>query len=296
VLPLTSLPRLLLRLVQAEIYADGRSELFFGNALQKLLPQSRFTREELFISTKINPARSPKPEGGMGGIQRGLSRKAIFAAVEGSLQRLQTPYIDLYFIHRYDPHTSPEETMRALHDLVTAGRVRYIGASSMFLWQLVRLQNAAIQHGWTRFSAVQNLINLIYREDDREMNPYCRDNGIALMPYSPLAAGVLGRKTPEDAGSSRAQTDNIQRSLFYKASDDAVTAALRSVAEKRGLPPAQVALAWVLQRPGVASPIIGATKQHHIQDAVEALRIQLTEDELRQLEELYQPHAIAGHN
>ena len=272
--------------------------MFFGNALQKLLGSSRFTREELFISTKINPARSPRPEGGIGGIQKGLSRKAIFAAVEGSLERLQTSYIDLYFLHRYDPATSPEETMRAVHDLVTAGKVRHIGASSMYLWQLVRLQNAAITHGWTRFSAVQNLLNLVYREEEREMIPYCRDNGIALMPYSPLAAGVLGRRsaTHDDASSSRAQTDHIQRSMYYKASDDAVQRALLGVAEKRGVPPAQVALAWVLQRPGVAAPIIGATKQQHIQDAVDALRIQLTDDECAQLEEPYQPHAIAGHN
>jgi aryl-alcohol dehydrogenase-like predicted oxidoreductase len=216
--------------------------------------------------------------------------------VEGSLQRLQTSYIDLYFLHRFDPNTCPEETMKALHDLVVAGKVRYIGASSMYLWQLVKLQNAAILNGWTRFSAMQNLINLIYREEDREMNPFCRDNGIALMPYSPLAAGVLGRKTAAEEGSSRAQTDNIQRSLFYKASDDAVAEALRSVAEKRGVPPAQVALAWVLQRPGVAAPIIGATKPHHIQDAVQALHIALTEEELKRLEEHYQPHAVAGHN
>ena len=264
--------------------------------LKKLLPASRFTREDLFISTKINPGRSPKPEGGMGGIQKGLSRKAIFAAVEGSLQRLQTPYIDLYFIHRYDPNTSPEETMGALHDLVILSKIHYIGASSMFLWQLVKLQNAAIQHGWTRFSAVQNLINLVYREEERETNPYCIDNGIALMPYSPLAAGVLGRKSAQDEGSARAQTDNIQRSMYYKASDDAVAAALRSVAERRGVPPAQIALAWVLQRPGVAAPIVGATKPHHIQDAVDALHIQLTEDDLKQLEERYQPLAISGHN
>jgi aryl-alcohol dehydrogenase (NADP+) len=278
----------------AEVYTDGRSEEFFGNALKKLLLQSKFTREDLVISTKILPARSLTGDGFAYGLQKGLSRKAIFAAVEGSLKRLQLDYIDLYFIHRYDPNTSPEETMRALHDLVQAGKVRYLGASAMYAWQFAKLQRVAEVNGWTKFSVMQNHYNAIYREEEREMIPYCLDSDVACMPYSPLASGLLCRK-PDDQQSTRAQTDPVQKMKYCKNGDDDVVRKVLDVANKRNIPPAQVALAWVLRNPVIAAPIIGATKPHHIQDAIKALSIKLTDEEIKNIESEYQPHQISGH-
>jgi aryl-alcohol dehydrogenase-like predicted oxidoreductase len=277
----------------AEVYNDGRSEHMFGTALKKLLPQSRFTREDLVISTKILPNRSMNDRG-FGGVQKGLSRKAIFAAVEGSLRRLQLDYIDLYFIHRFDPNTAIEETMKALHDLVEMGKIRYIGASSMFLWQFAQMQQVAEQRGWTKFSVVQNHLNAMYREEEREMIPYCLATGVTCMPYSPLASGVLCRQ-PGDQPSSRSTSDPIQKIKYFKNGDDTIAQHVLDVAKQRNVPPAQVALAWVLQKKGVAAPIIGATKPHHIEDAIKALQVKLSDDELNKIEADYQPHRIAGH-
>ena len=310
----------------AETYSDGGSEEFFGLALAKLLPQSRFTRQDLFITTKINPPRT-LGSSGFGGLQKGLSRKAIMDAVDGSLRRLQLEHLDLYLVHRFDYNTAIEETMKALHDLVVSGKVRYIGASAMHCWQFAKMQRVAEMHGWTKFSVMQNHYNAIYRgqhcppplrlqlcrllrvdallllllppvpvcvaEEEREMLPYCIDSGVASTPYSPLASGLLCRQ-PEEQPSVRSNTDPIQKSKYYKAGDDAVIAAVQAVAKQRGAPPAQVALAWLLAKPGVASPVIGATKQHHIEDAVNALQLKLTEEEIKQIDSDYQPHVVIG--
>lgn len=278
----------------AEWYSRGRSEEFFGNALKKYLPQSRFTRADIVIVTKVAPTRDTFPNSTYGGLQRGLSRKALFDAVEGSLKRLQVDYIDVLNIARYDPNTSPEETMRALHDLVQMGKIRYIGASAMYVWQLSKLQHVAEKNGWTKFTVMENHYNAIYREEEREMIPYCIDNGIACVPWAPLAAGVLTR-LPDSTPSTRQQTDFHQKARYYKANDDSIIREVVGIAKARDIPPAQVALAWILQRPGIAAPIIGATKVHHITDAVKALQVKLTDDEIKRIESTYEPHAIVGH-
>jgi aryl-alcohol dehydrogenase-like predicted oxidoreductase len=277
----------------SEIYSLGRSEEFFGAALKKLLPGSQFTREDLVISTKIFPARTLGPATDSTPLQRSLSRKAIFSAVGGSLRRLQVDYIDLYFIHRFDPNTAPEETMKALHDLVQSGKIRYIGASSMYLWQFVKLQSAAERRGWTKFTVMQNHHNALYREEEREMNPYCLDTGVATTPYSPLASGVLLRE-PGTTDSKRASTDKIQQGRYFKQGDDAVINAVLNVAHARGVPAAHVALAWLWSKPVVGAPIIGATKPHHISDAVGALDFKLTVEEIACIEKEYLPHAVSG--
>ena len=257
----------------AEVYNDGRSEEFFGHALRKLLPLSRFKREDLFIATKIQPSRTFRRDEENAQLQRGLSRKALFDAVDGSIKRLQVDYLDLYIIHRYDPNTAVEETMRALHDLVQAGRVRYIGASSMHTWQFARMQRVAELNGWTKFISMQNHYNAIYREEERDMIPFCVDTGVGLHPWAPLAAGVLAR-VQDDPTSVRAQSDPFQKMRYHKTGDEEIVAKVREVAKSRGVPPAQVALAWLLQKPGVAAPIIGATKPQHIEDAVQGAAAQ----------------------
>jgi len=277
----------------AEMYSEGRSEVWFGEALKRLLPKSRFTREDLIISSKIFPLRTMTTGSDFAGLQKGLSRKAIHAAVEGSLKRLQLDYLDVYFIHRFDPNTAVEETMRALHDLVVAGKVRYLGASAMYTWQFNKLQQAAERNGWTKFTVMQNHYNAIYREEERDMIPYCIDSGVALTPYSPLAAGILCRAKIE-GDSHRATTDKIQRNRYNRSGDDEVVAAVAAIATERGIPQAQVALAWVLAKPGVTSPIIGATKPHHISDAVAAVGVTLGKEEIERIEKAYQPHAVAG--
>ena len=276
----------------SEAYSDGRSELFLGTALQRLLPTSHFTRDDLFITTKIAPFRHPTKQG-KDRLQRNLSRKAILHAVDASLKRLQLEYVDLLMLHRGDWDTPAEEMMGALHDVVKSGKARYIGASSMYTWQLVRLQTAAERHGWTRFTVMQNQLNAIYREEERDMIPYCVDTGVAVTPYSPLAAGILAR-LPDSQPTLRAQNDPSQAARFHRAGDDAVIAAVQSIALARGIPPGHVALAWVLGRQGVAAPIIGATKPQHIEDAVKALQIQLSADEAKQIDSAYVPHAIVG--
>jgi len=279
----------------AETYSNGGSERFFGTALKKLLPQSRYTREDLFIASKILPQRTLKVEqGAVGGIQKGLSRKAIHAAIDGTLQRLQLDYLDLYLLHRYDPNTAPEETMQALHQLVVAGKVRYIGASAMYLWQFCRYNEVAERNGWTKFSVMQDHYNAIYREEEREMIPYCIDHGIATTPYSPLASGLLTR-LPSAEPTSRSQNDPTQKMKYHRAGDELVIEAVRAVATARSIPQAQVAMAWLLVKQGVTAPIIGATKVNHIADAVQALSVKLTEEEVRQIDTAYTPHAISGH-
>lgn len=283
----------------AEMYSDGGSEEFFGEALKTSLSKSKkFKREDIVVATKIFPGRTITPDSKFGGIQKALSRKAIFDAVDGSLKRLQLDYIDLYQIHRFDPHTSIEETMKALHDVVQSGKVRYIGASSMYAWQFAKMQAVAEKNGWTKFSTMQNFYNAIYREEEREMLPYCVDTGVASIPWSPLARGYLTR-TKEQNDTARAKSDasSVTRGqTYYADSDDKIVETVHKIADKRGLKAAQVALAWLLQKPGVAAPIVGATKIHHLEDAIAGVKIKLTEEEMKQIEADYQPHPITGHS
>jgi aryl-alcohol dehydrogenase-like predicted oxidoreductase len=264
----------------ANVYSAGSSEEIVGRALKDFVP-----REEVVLATKVfNPMRS-------GPNSRGLSRKAIFAEVDASLRRLGTDYIDLYQIHRFDYDTPLEETLEALHDVVKSGKVRYIGASSMHAWQFAKALYLADAHGWTRFVSMQNHYNLIYREEEREMLPLCADQGIGVIPWSPLARGRLTR--PWDAVTARTDTDEFGKSL-YRAEDEAVVERVLAVAGKRDLAPAQVALAWLLRNPAVTSPIVGVTKPSHLADAVAAVDVTLDDDEVAYLEEPYTPHPVAG--
>ncbi len=265
----------------ANVYSAGSSEEILGATLLKDAP-----REELVIATKVHGRMRPGPNG------VGLSRKAIFAEIDASLERLGTDYVDLYQIHRWDRHTPIEETLEALHDVVKAGKARYIGASSMYAWQFSTALHLAEQHGWTRFVSMQNHYNLLYREEEREMNPLCLDQGIGLIPWSPLARGKLTRDWDEQ--TARSETDEFGKTL-YDDSDRTIVDAVGDVAGSRGISRAQVALAWLLSRPGVGAPIIGATKPGHLEDAVKAVDLDLTSDEVSALEKPYRPHAIAGH-
>jgi aryl-alcohol dehydrogenase-like predicted oxidoreductase len=272
----------------ADVYSLGASEEITG----RMLKEFGGGRDRTVIATKVFNAMGDDPN------QRGLSRKHIMHAIDDSLRRLGTDYIDLYIIHRLDPETPMEEIMQALHDVVRAGKALYLGASSMFAWQFAKMQHIADQHGLTRFVAMQNHYNLIYREEEREMNPYCVAEGVAITPWSPLARGFLaGNRRPEDFGDTlRAKTDEYGKGMYYQPSDFKVVERLTEVAKKRGVPNVQVALAWLLAKPGVTSPIIGATKMPHLDDAVAALNIQLTAEEMKALEEPYQPHPILGHS
>jgi len=267
----------------ANVYSDGTSEEIVGRALKQLI-----SREEVVIATKVNGRMRPGPNGA------GLSRKAIFQEIDASLQRLGTDYVDLYQIHRWDPHTPIAETMEALHDVVKSGKARYIGASSMYAWQFAKAQYTADRHGWTRFVSMQPHLSLLYREEEREMLPLCEDMGVGVIPWSPLARGRLTRDW--NASSERQETDAFGRSMYEATleADRKVIDAVATVAQNRGVPRAQIALAWVLQKPAVAAPIIGASKPNHIEDAIAALSIRLTADELAVLEGQYVPHAIAG--
>ncbi len=230
---------------------------------------------------------------------RGLSRKAILHEIDASLRRLGTDYVDLYQIHRWDDATPIEETMEALHDVVRAGKARYLGASSMFAWQFAKAQHVAERHGWTRFVSMQNHYNLLYREEEREMAPLCRDQGIGLIPWSPLARGALARAPREPATTKRAETDGFAKRPLRRRPPRPTGACSRrsiAVAKARGLPHAQVALAWLLQKDGVTAPIVGATKMEHLEAAAGALGVQLSRDEIASLEAPYVPHAIAGHS
>lgn len=265
----------------ANIYSDGTSEEIVGSALAQYA-----RRDEIVIATKVNGAMHEGPNGW------GLSRKAIMTEIDNSLRRLGTDYVDLYQIHRFDPNTPVEETMEALHDVVKAGKVRYIGASSMYAWQFAKMQYTARLNGWTRFVSMQNHYNLLYREEEREMLPLCEDQTVATLPWSPLARGRLTR----DWGTvtERSAQDNFGRTL-YQESDREIVDAVTRIATERGVPRARVALAWLVSRPTVAAPIVGATKPHHLDDAVAALDITLTEKETEELERPYTPRAISGH-
>ncbi len=272
----------------ADMYSLGVSEEIVGRALKDFGP----SRDRVVIATKVFNPMGDDPN------QRGLSRKHIVHAVEDSLRRLGTDYIDLYQIHRFDYHTPIEETLEALSDVVREGKALYIGGSSMFAWQFAKMLYVAEQMGLTRFVSMQNHYNLIYREEEREMIPLCREEGIGLIPWSPLARGFLaGNRSPEDYGETiRAKTDDYAQKLYYQPSDFKVVERVGEVARKRGVSNAQVALAWVLAQPGVTSPIVGASKMQHLEDAVAALQIQLETTEMRQLEEPYQPHSVLGHS
>jgi 1-deoxyxylulose-5-phosphate synthase len=270
----------------ADMYSQGASEVATGRLLRKLL-----TRDELVIATKVYFPMTPGPDG------RGLSRKHILSAIDASLQRLELDYVDLYQIHRWDSETPIEETMEALHDVVRAGKARYIGASSMYAWQFAKAQRVAERHGWTPFVSMQNHYNLIYREEEREMIPQCIDQGVGIIPWSPLARGFLtGTRTRDgERRTTRAETDPLQDEWYGRPEDFAVVDRLNEVAEGRGVPPAQIALAWLLHRPGVTAPIVGATKIGHLEDALAAADLELSSDEVARLEEPYRPQRILGH-
>jgi aryl-alcohol dehydrogenase-like predicted oxidoreductase len=265
----------------ANVYSAGSSEEITGRALRDFA-----RREEVVLATKVNGRMRSGPNGA------GLSRAAILHEIDASLTRLGTDYVDLYQIHRWDPHTPIEETMEALHDVVRAGKVRYLGASSMYAWQFAKAQHVAETHGWTKFVSMQNHYNLLYREEEREMLPLCADQGVGVIPWSPLARGRLTR--PWDASTARAETDEFGASL-YREEDRATVDTVASVAERRGVSPAQVALAWLMAQPVVSSPIVGVTKPAHLADAIAAVDLELTGDELEELGAGYVPHAIAGH-
>jgi aryl-alcohol dehydrogenase-like predicted oxidoreductase len=270
----------------ANVYSSGTSETVLGNALRDFA-----TRDEVVIATKV---RFPM---GKGLNDYGLSRKHIMSSIDASLKRLGTDYVDLYQIHRWDHETPIEETMEALHDIVRAGKARYIGASAMFAWQFAKAQYTAELHGWTRFISMQNHYNLIYREDERELLPLCQDQGIGVIPFSPLARGVLARKpTKEQEETLRYQTDTLAKSRYAQEDNLTTVERVSDVAATRGIPMAQVALAWMYSKPVVNSPIIGATKLHHLEDALAALSVQLTAEEIAQLEEPYRPHPVIAHS
>jgi len=270
----------------ANVYSNGTSEIITGNALRDFAK-----RDEVVIATKV---RFPM---GKGPNDYGLSRKHIMSAIDASLKRLGTDYVDLYQVHRWDYETPIEETMEALHDIVKAGKVRYIGASAMFAWQFAKAQYTADLHGWTRFVAMQNHYNLLYREDERELLPFCQDQGVGVIPFSPLARGVLARKpVKESEETARYQSDSLAKSRYEQEDNLTTVERVSEVAEARGIPMAQVALAWMYTKPNIASPIVGTTKPHHLDDALAALSVQLTADEVTRLEEPYRPHPVIAHS
>ena len=267
----------------ANVYSDGSSEEIIGRALKEFA-----RRDEIVIATKVCGRIRPGPNGA------GLSRKAIMHEIDASLSRLGTDYVDLYQIHRFDPDTPIEETLEALHDVVQAGKARYIGASSMYAWQFATMLHTAEANGWTRFVSMQNYVNLLYREEEREMLPLCDAEGIGVIPWSPLARGRLTRDWGES--TKRSQSDEFGRTLYEQtaSADREVVEAVASVAKQRSVPMAQVALAWVLAKPAVTAPIVGASKAGHLDDAIAALDINLTPDELAALEAAYVPHEVVG--
>jgi aryl-alcohol dehydrogenase-like predicted oxidoreductase len=268
----------------ANVYSIGRSEEILGHALKDFA-----NRDEVVIATKVHGKMNDKPNGG------GLSRKAILSEIDKSLKRLGTDYVDLYQIHRWDYQTPIEETMEALNDVVRAGKARYIGASAMFAWQFQKALFTAERHGWSRFVSMQNHLNLIYREEDREMMPLCREEKIGVIPYSPLAAGRLTRDWSAES-SKRAETDQIAKAKYDSTADTdrQIVERVAELAEKRGVLRTHIALAWLLQRKPVTAPIIGATKISHLEDAIGALSVTLTPEEMAYLEEPYAPHRVVG--
>lgn len=267
----------------ANVYSDGTSEEIVGRILKEYAK-----RDEIVIATKVHGRMHKGPNGA------GLSRKAIMAEIDNSLKRLGTDYVDLYQIHRWDYHTPIEETMEALHDVVKAGKARYIGASSMYAWQFLKAIHIAERNGWTRFVSMQNHLNLLYREEEREMLPLCKEEKIGVIPWSPMARGKLTRNWEE--GTARSETDEFGKKLYAGTveADRKVVERVVKVAEKHGVPRAQIALAWVLQKEPVTAPIIGATKMHHLDDAVAALSVKLTSDEISFMEDPYVPHPVLG--
>jgi aryl-alcohol dehydrogenase-like predicted oxidoreductase len=270
----------------ANVYSSGASEEVLGRFLKGAV-----RREAVVVATKVWGVMREEPNG------RGLSRKEILFELDQSLRRLEMDYVDLYQIHRWDYETPIEETLEALHDVVKAGKVRYIGASSMYSWQFAKALYLADRHGWTRFVSMQNHYNLLYREEEREMIPFCREQGIGIIPWSPLARGRLTRPWQSE-NTKRSETDNFGNKMYAptEEADRKVVEALGSLAKKRGLPQAQLALAWMLAKPGITAPIVGATKQHHLEDAVAALDVKLTPEEIAELEEPYIPHPVLGFN
>lgn len=267
----------------ANVYSDGTSEEIVGRALKDMA-----RREEVVIATKVFFRMHEGPNGA------GLSRKAIMNEIDNSLKRLGTDYVDLYQIHRWDYETPIEETMEALHDVVKAGKVRYIGASAMYAWQFLKANHVAEQNGWTRFVSMQNHYNLLYREDEREMLPLCKAEGIGVIPYSPLASGRLTRDWSES--TLRSETDQVQKSKYDPTAeaDRVIAERVAALADRRGVPRAQIALAWLLHKSPVTSPIIGVTKMRHLEDGVAALEVKLSAEELAYLEEPYVPHPVVG--
>jgi aryl-alcohol dehydrogenase-like predicted oxidoreductase len=271
----------------ADAYSLGVSEEVLGRALKDFA-----RRDEVVIATKVFFPMGDKPN------QGGLSRVHIMHAIDDSLRRLRTDYVDLYQIHRWDPDTPIEETLEALHDVVKSGKARYIGASSMYAWQFSKSLYQADLHGWPRFVSMQNHYNLVYREEEREMLPLCRSEGIGVIPWSPLARGFLsGNRSPDEWGdTTRAKSDDFAHSMYFQEGDFTVVERVVELAEKRGVTASQIALAWLLHQPGVTAPIIGASKKHHLEDDVAALDIELSAEELVALEESYQPHPVLGHS
>jgi aryl-alcohol dehydrogenase-like predicted oxidoreductase len=271
----------------ADMYSVGVSEEVVGRALRDFA-----RRDQVIIATKVFHAMGDGPN------DEGLSRKHIFDAIEASLRRLGVDDVDLYQIHRFDYATPIEETLEALHDVVKAGKARYIGASSMYAWQFMRMLATSDRHGWTRFVAMQNHYNLVYREEEREMMPLCREEGIGVIPWSPLARGFLaGNRRRSDKGETvRAKSDGFAHEMYYADADFVIADRVVELAKRRGVQPAQIALAWLLAQPGVTAPIIGASRMPHLDAAVEALGIRLTDEERAFLEEQYEPHRVLGHS
>jgi aryl-alcohol dehydrogenase (NADP+) len=271
----------------ADMYSLGASEEVTGRAIKEFWPN----REQVVVATKVFHPTGHSPNEG------GLSRKHIMHAIDNSLRRLGMDYVDLYQIHRFDPHTPMEETIEALHDVVKAGKALYVGASSMYAWQFAKYLSLADRMGKTRFVSMQNHYNLVYREEEREMMPLCRDQGIAVIPWSPLARGFLaGNRRRQDKGeTTRAKSDDFAHQMYYDDSDFTVVDRVTEIAQKRGVPNAQVALAWLMQQPGVTAPIVGASKPGHLQDAIAASSLKLDEAELKALAEPYKPHPVLGH-
>jgi aryl-alcohol dehydrogenase-like predicted oxidoreductase len=270
----------------ADVYSQGLSEELTGRLLRKTFP----CREDYVLATKVRSPMGPGPN------DRGLSRKHLLDAIDASLRRLGTDYVDLYQIHRWDDDSPIEETIEALHDIVRAGKARYLGASSMYAWQFAKAQHTADLGGWTRFWSMQNHYNLLYREEEREMIPQCLDMGVGVIPWSPLARGLLAgtRTRAGERRTTRAATDAYAEELYSDADFDVIDR-LMEMANERGLPPAQVALAWLLHKPGVTAPIVGATKPTHLDDAVAAVDVRLSDKEIARLEEPYRPHPVRGH-
>jgi aryl-alcohol dehydrogenase-like predicted oxidoreductase len=268
------------------MYSGGRSEENLGRALKDFA-----TRDKVVVATKVYYPMSSDPN------DRGLSRKHLMASIDGSLRRLGTDYVDLYQLHRWDADTPIEETLRALDDIVRSGKARYIGASSMMSWQFAKALYLADRHGWTRFVSMQNHYNLVYREEEREMMPLCREEGIGVIPWSPLARGFLAgnrKRGAERTATSREQSDAFAHDLYYTDADYDVVDRVVEVAKAKGVAPAQVALAWLLHKPGLTAPIIGASKMEQLEQAVAALDVTLTGEEMQRLEEPYRPHQVLG--